>query len=143
MQPLAGLSVLDLSWYVAGPYCTKMLADYGADVLKVERPGTGDPARAYGPFPGDIPHREKSGLFLHLNTNKKSITLDFTTDTGRAILYDLVRDADVVVENFSPSVKERHGFTYATSPRSTLASCSARSATSARPAPTGTGRPST
>ena len=89
-----------------------MLADYGADVLKVERPGTGDPARAYGPFPGDIPHPDKSGLFLHLNTNKKSITLDFSTDTGRAILYDLVLGADVVVENFSPSVKERLGFTY-------------------------------
>lgn len=112
MQPLSGLRILDLSWHVAGPYCTKMLADYGADVLKVERPGTGDPARAYGPFPGDIPHQERSGLFLHLNTNKKSVTLDFGTDTGRAILYDLIRETDVVVENFSPLVKERSGFSY-------------------------------
>ena len=73
---LSHIKVLDFTTHVAGPYCTKLLADYGADVIKVERPGVGDSARAMGPFPGDIPHPEKSGLFLHLNTNKRSIPLD-------------------------------------------------------------------
>ncbi len=75
-QALSDVKVLDLTWHIAGPYCTKLLADYGADVLKVERPGEGDPTRRRGPFPGDHPHPEKSGLFLHVNTNKLGITLD-------------------------------------------------------------------
>ena len=75
-QPLSGLKVLDFTWHLAGPYGSKLLADYGADVVKVERPGGGDPARRYGPFPGDQPHLERSGLFLHVNTNKRSITLN-------------------------------------------------------------------
>ena len=69
-QALSDVRVLDLTWYIAGPYCTKLFADYGADVIKVERPGEGDPTRRMGPFPQDQPHPEKSGLFLHLNTNK-------------------------------------------------------------------------
>jgi len=84
-KALSGIKVLDLTWYVAGPYCTKLLADYGAEVIKLERPGSGDPARSIGPFPGDDPDLEKSGLFLYLNTNKKSITLNLKTDTGRKI----------------------------------------------------------
>ena len=71
---LADITVLDLTHHIAGPYCTKLLATYGAEVIKIERPGTGDPARQTGPFPGDVPHPEKSGLFLHLNTNKQSVT---------------------------------------------------------------------
>ena len=71
MQPLTGLRVLDLTWHVAGPYTTKLLADYGASVLKVERPGAGDPCRAFGPFKDDEPNPEASGTFLHLNTNKR------------------------------------------------------------------------
>ena len=66
-QALADITVLDLTHHVAGPYCTKLLATYGAEVIKVERPDRGDPARQAGPFPGDEPHAEKSGLFLHLN----------------------------------------------------------------------------
>ena len=73
-QPLSDLRVIDLTHGIAGPYCTKLLADFGADVIKVERPGSGDYARAEGPFPQDVPHPEKSGLFLHLNTNKRSVT---------------------------------------------------------------------
>ncbi len=81
-QALSGVKVLDLTWYIAGPYCTKLLSDYGADVLKVEKPGEGDPARRIGPFFGDDPHPEKSGLFLYLNTGKKGITLNLKTAAG-------------------------------------------------------------
>lgn len=101
---LSGVRVLDLTRYVAGPYCTKLLADLGADVLKVETPGRGDPARNFGPFPSDQPDPEKSGLFLHLNTNKRGITLNLKTETGRQILRHLLQTADVLVENFRPGV---------------------------------------
>src|SRR4030043_2176050 len=93
-QALSGMTVLDLTHHIAGPYCTKMLADYGAEVIKIERPGSGDPARSMGPFPKDEPHSEKSGLFLYLNTNKKSITLNLKSATGAAILKNMVEKAD-------------------------------------------------
>lgn len=105
MPPLAldDLLVIDLTHYIAGPYCTKLLADQGARVIKIEPPG-GDPCRTLGPFPGNMPHREKSGLFLHLNTNKESVTLNLKTLRGRQLLFRLVAQADVVVENFHPRV---------------------------------------
>ena len=78
---LQGVRVLDLTHHVAGPYCTKLLADFGADVVKVERPG-GDPARSLPPFPDDEPHPERSLLFSYLNTSKKSVTLNLKTPTG-------------------------------------------------------------
>ncbi len=106
---LAHIKVLDFTTHVAGPYCTKLLADYGADVIKVERPGVGDSARGMGPFPGDIPHLEKSGLFLHLNTNKRSITLDLKSSAGKKIAMGLSKDADLIVENFRPGVMDRLG----------------------------------
>ena len=96
--------MLDLTHHVAGPYCTKLLADFGAEVIKVERPGTGDAARAMGPFAGDDPHPEKSLLFAYLNTSKQGITLDLKSATGRGMLERLVSDADILVENFSPRV---------------------------------------
>src|ERR671918_1443359 len=99
---LEGVKVLDLTHHIAGPYCTKLLAGFGAEVIKVERPGTGDPARQAGPFPGDVPHLEKSGLFLHLNTNKQSVTLNLQHPSGQALVRALVKQVDVVVENFSP-----------------------------------------
>ena len=111
-QALTGLKVLDLTHYMAGPYCTKMLADYGAEVVKIERPGSGDGARKIVPFYGDDPHSEKSGLFLYLNTGKRSITLNLKSETGKRIFRELVRDADVLVENFSPGVMLRLGFDY-------------------------------
>ena len=111
-QVLSDVRVLDLTHYVAGPYCTKLLADYGADVIKVERPGTGDGARRMGPFPDDDPHPEKSGLFLHLNTNKKGITLNLKTRTGIDIFKDLVKDVDILVENFEPRVMPGLGLDY-------------------------------
>ena len=109
-QALSDVKVLDLTWYIAGPYCTKMLADFGADVIKVERPGSGDPARGLGPFLGDSPHPEKSGLFLHLNTNKKSITLNLRTETGMKIFKELAKTADVLTEDFEPGIMSELGF---------------------------------
>ncbi|MFC1533143.1 CaiB/BaiF CoA transferase family protein [Thermodesulfobacteriota bacterium] len=103
-QVLSDVRVLDLSWYIAGPYCTKLLADYGADVIKVERVGAGDPARNMGPFLNDEPHPEKSGLFLHLNTNKKGITLNLKHKTGKVIFKELVEQTDILVESFRPGV---------------------------------------
>lgn len=83
--PLSHLKVLDLTHHIAGPYCTGLLAGLGAEVIKVERPGAGDPSRSVGPFPGDVPHLEKSGLFLYLNQNKKSITLNLKAQAGLEI----------------------------------------------------------
>ena len=112
--PLVGIKVLDLSHYVAGPFCTKILADFGADVIKIERPPSGDPARRIGPFYHDDPHPEKSGLFLHLNTNKRSVTLNLKTQAGVKISKDLVEWADVLVESFAPTVMPSLGFQYET-----------------------------
>ena len=113
-QVLSGLKVLDLTHYISGPFCTKLLADFGADVIKVEKPGSGDAARRMGPFPGDIPDSEKSGLFLHLNTNKSGITLNLKTKTGKKIFKELVKETDVLVENFSPRVMPGLGLDYQT-----------------------------
>jgi crotonobetainyl-CoA:carnitine CoA-transferase CaiB-like acyl-CoA transferase len=112
-QALSDVRVIDLTQAIAGPYCTKVLADLGADVLKIERPETGDPARRAGPFPGDEPHAERSGLFLHLNTNKRGITLDLKTAFGREVVRELVREADILVESFRPGTMEGMGLGYA------------------------------
>ena len=113
-QALSDVKVLDLTWHIAGPYCTKLLAGYGAEVIKVEKPGEGDPTRRMGPFFKDDPHPEKSGLFLHLNTNKKGITLNLKSATGKKILKALVSDADILVESFSPRVMPSLGLDYQT-----------------------------
>ncbi len=106
---LAGVTVLDLTQAIAGPYCTKLLADYGAEVIKIERPGKGDVARALGPFPGDLPHPERSGVFLMLNTGKRSVTLNLKSEAGRQSLQALIEQADILVESFRPGVMERLG----------------------------------
>ena len=111
-QALSDVRVLDLTWYIAGPYCTKLLADYGADVIKIEKPGEGDPARKMGPFLQDDPHPEKSGLFLYLNTDKRGITLNLKSPTGKKIFEELVKDTDILVESFSPGVVERLGLSF-------------------------------
>ena len=113
-QPLSDLRVIDLTHGIAGPYCTKLLADFGADVIKVERPGSGDFTRSLGPFPQDIPHPEKSGLFLHLNTNKRSLVLDLKTPQGVEAVKELVRDAEILVESFRPGVMADLGLGYET-----------------------------
>ena len=106
---LEGLRILDLTQGVAGPYCTKLLSDYGAGVLKIERPEGGDPARRAGPFPDDEPHPERGGLFLDLNTGKRSVTLNLKTESGQRILRRLAVDSDAVVENFRPGTLARLG----------------------------------
>jgi crotonobetainyl-CoA:carnitine CoA-transferase CaiB-like acyl-CoA transferase len=111
-QALSDIKVLDLTHYIAGPYCTKLLADYGADVIKVEKPDKGDPARRMKPFLGDAPHSEKSGLFLHLNTSKRGITLNMKNETGKKILSELVKGVDILVENFNPRVMPSLGLAY-------------------------------
>ena len=111
-QPLADLTVIDLTHGISGPYCTKLLADFGADVIKVERPGAGDYARTLGPFPQDVPHPEKSGIFLFLNTNKRSVTLDLKTAEGAAALKELAKRADILVESFKPGTMDDLGLGY-------------------------------
>ncbi len=108
-QALSGLRVLDLSRWVAGEYATKLFADFGADVVKVEKPGEGSLTRAWGPFPGDVPDPERSALFLHLNTNKRSVALDLRADADREVLLGLVARADALVESFRPGHLERLG----------------------------------
>ncbi|OAI39969.1 hypothetical protein AYO38_01360 [bacterium SCGC AG-212-C10] len=108
MQALAGITVLDFTTGIAGPYATKMLADYGANVIKVEPPG-GDVARTYPPFAGDEPHRERSGIFLYLNTNKRSIVLDPRRPADREVIAQLAATADIVVESFGPALSEELG----------------------------------
>ena len=109
---LTGLKVLDFTHYVAGPYCTKLLADYGADVIKVERPHEGDGSRRMGPYPGDEPHPEKSAQFLHLNTNKRGIAVDLKQRGAANIVNRLASWADVVVESYRPGVADRLGIGY-------------------------------
>ena len=106
---LSGISVLELGSMVAAPYCAKLLADLGADVVKVEPPGLGDPARRRGPFPDDVPHLERSALFLYLNTSKRGVTLELQSETGRNIFRDLVRDVDVLIEDWAPGALEGVG----------------------------------
>jgi len=113
-EALSDLTVIDLTHSIAGPYCTKLLADYGAEVIKIERPDGGDPARRMGPFFHDDPDPEKSGPFLHLNTNKRSITLNLKSKRGVKIFKELVKNADILVENFSPRVMPGLGLSYET-----------------------------
>ncbi len=94
---LSGLKVVELSERVAGPFCTKVMADLGAEVVKIEKPGIGDVARSRGPFPGDEPHPDRSALFLYLNTNKLGVTLDLSKSAGAALFREVVRDAAILV----------------------------------------------
>jgi crotonobetainyl-CoA:carnitine CoA-transferase CaiB-like acyl-CoA transferase len=110
MTPLAGITVLDLTRVLSGPYCTMMLADLGARVIKVEQPGKGDDTRAWGP-----PFIEgESAYFLSVNRNKESVTLDFKAPGGREVLDRLIAKADVLVENFRPGTLTKLGLDYAT-----------------------------
>ena len=87
---LGGISVLEITSMVAGPYCGKLLASLGAEVIKVETPAEGDPSRRRGPFPEDVPHLESSGTFLYLNTGKRSLTLNLEDPQGLVILAELM-----------------------------------------------------
>jgi formyl-CoA transferase/CoA:oxalate CoA-transferase len=108
--PLDGLTIVDLTRVLSGPYCTMLLADMGARVIKIEQPRRGDDTRAWGPpFVG-----AESAYFLSINRNKESVTLDFKTADGRRILDQLIAAADVLVENFRPGVMTRLGLDHAT-----------------------------
>ena len=108
MKALNGVKVLDLTRALAGPYCTLMLGDYGADVIKIEIPGRGDDTRQWGPpFVNG-----ESAYFLSINRNKRSLTLNLKEPSGRDVFMRLVKDADVVVENFTPGVTGRLGIDY-------------------------------
>ncbi len=106
-RPLDGVRVLALTQVLAGPYSSLLLADMGADVIKIERPPTGDPARQFPPLVGG-----ESAYFLSVNRNKRSLVLDLRQPAGQQVFFDLVQHADVVLENFRPGVATRLGFDY-------------------------------
>jgi crotonobetainyl-CoA:carnitine CoA-transferase CaiB-like acyl-CoA transferase len=110
---LEGIRVIELGQMVSAPYCGKLFADFGADVVKVEPPRRGEAARRCGPFPGDRAHPEKSGLFHFLNTNKRGVTLDVGAPDGRDILLKLLARADVLIENQLPKQMREWGLDYA------------------------------
>ncbi len=115
---LKDLRVIDFTHHYAGPYCTKLLAGFGAEVIKIERPETGDPLRQQAPFYGvekateNNSHTERSIPFLWLNTGKKSLTLDLKNPHDHAQVIALIKQADIVVENFAPGVMARLGLGY-------------------------------
>ena len=111
-KPLDGISVLSFEVQVAGPYCTMMLADQGADVVKVEQPGSGDTARAGAPKLKNTQGDEQSGYFVRFNRNKRSLTLDLKSEAGRQIFRELSEKSDVLVENFRPGLLDEMGLGY-------------------------------
>ena len=113
-QALSGVKVIEYCELVSGPYCAKLLADLGAEVIKIEKPKLGDEARRRGPFLNDIPHPERSGLFLYLNTNKLGITLDLESSIGKRVFTELVKDTDILIEDTTPRTMEHLGLGYET-----------------------------
>lgn len=111
LQPLRGIRVLDLSRVLAGPVCSMVLADLGADVIKVERPGRGDDTREWGPPFIDSPSElaGMSAYFASVNRNKRSLTLDMGQPAGREVLVKLIERSDVLLENFLPSTAAKFG----------------------------------
>lgn len=109
---LEDVKVVEYGNLISAPYCGKLLADLGAEVIKVEEPGQGDIARRNGPFPGDIPESEYSGLFLYLNTNKLGVTLSLEKATGREIFKKLVKNADILIEDTKPGEMATLGLGY-------------------------------
>ena len=130
--PLAGVRVVDISSFLAAPMASMFLADYGADVIKVERPGKGDEVRYWG--------HNKDGVGLYfkvLNRSKKSVTADLHTPLGVEIVKRLAANADLIVENYRPGTLEKWGSATTCSAPSIRVSCCCASAVSAKPAPTG------
>ena len=109
MQALEGIRILDLSRLLPGPYCTMLLADFGAEVIKIEEPGRGDYARSFPPFLKDFGY-----WHLQLNRNKKSVVLDLKSDAGKIAFLELAKTADVVVESYRPGVLKKLGIDYET-----------------------------
>lgn len=123
MKPLEGIRVLDLSRVLAGPYTAMVLADFGADVIKIETPETGDDSRAFGPFVG-----QESAYFMSLNRGKRSMTLNLKSPEAQALFKEMAKKADVVLENYRPGTMEKFGLGYevlqAINPRIIYAACS-------------------
>ena len=112
VSSLRGIKVIDFSHMLSGPYCTMLLADHGADVVKIE-PLTGDGARLFGPFPaGDLPDGGYGAYFQSVNRNKRSVAVDLRRPEGQDVVRRMIASADVVVENFRPGVMERFGLSY-------------------------------
>jgi len=111
VQALDNVRILDLTQHIAGPYATRLFADFGADVIKIERPG-GDIARHLPPFQGNVEHTERSGTFFFLNCNKRSVVLDLKAPEGRQALAALAKTADIVVESFAPGTLDALGVGY-------------------------------
>jgi crotonobetainyl-CoA:carnitine CoA-transferase CaiB-like acyl-CoA transferase len=109
--PLQGIRVIECGGMVGAPYAAKLMADLGAEVIKIEEPG-GDAARRRGPYPGNLPHPEKSGTFLYLNTNKLGVTLNLQTAKGQELLKRLVQNADLLVHNYLPPRMTSLGLKY-------------------------------
>ena len=106
-KALSNVTVLDLTRVLAGPYCTMMLADYGANVIKIEMPGKGDDTRAMGPKKNDY-----SMYYAYVNRGKKGITLNLKSEEGKKLFLEMVKKADVVVENYRPGVMDKLGVGY-------------------------------
>jgi CoA:oxalate CoA-transferase len=111
-RPLTGVRVISLGQYMTAPYCSMLLADAGAEVIKIERPGRGDPRRSIPPYATDAHGRRVAGGFIGYNRNKKSLALNLREDAGRQILKDLVKVSDVMVENLRPGAVDRLGLSY-------------------------------
>ena len=109
LSALAGLRVVEVGEMVAVPYCGKLLASLGADVIKVEPPKVGDASRRRGPFQGDVPHPERSGTYLYLNTGKRGVTLDLDDPQGRGMLRQLALGTDVIIHDSPPAVAFARG----------------------------------
>jgi CoA:oxalate CoA-transferase len=126
--PLSGLRILDIGQLVAGPFCARLLARLGADVIKVEAPGVGDPCRQIGPFPGRAAKGESGALHLYVDEGKRGITLDLRSRTGRDLFLRLVEKADAIVENLDPEALScldlDYGTLSTTNPRIVLTSIS-------------------
>jgi len=111
-RPLEGVRVLAVEQFLAGPFCSMWLGDLGAEIIKIETPGKGDPRRAMPPTMKNDKGDTISGSFLEINRNKKSVTLDLKSEEGKRIFKELVRKADVVFENMKPGTMERLGLDY-------------------------------
>jgi crotonobetainyl-CoA:carnitine CoA-transferase CaiB-like acyl-CoA transferase len=113
-QPFEGIKAVEYATFIAAPYCARFLADFGAEVIKIEEPGSGDESRRRGPFPKDEPHPEKSGLFCYLNWNKFGVTLNIGESSGREIFERLIKEADVLIEDTLPGKDAKLGIDYKT-----------------------------
>ena len=109
---LEGVKVLEYCHTVAGAYCGKLLAELGAEVIKIEKPRLGDDARRQGPFPRDLPDAEKSALFLYVNANKLGVTLEPSSPEGRDIFLEVAEKSDVVLEDYPPGSLNAMGLGY-------------------------------